>query len=350
MLTAVLFPVSFQPQCQDLSFSGPKGTSKYQKPRSRPSLTCHDSRWVMACNIVSWLFLGVSSLNILDYYVLASLRAPRIKGIKRGDRHAALRTGIRAFRGPLWLPLIGRYLLQLQRVIMESDPSRYLRGVSKWQIGPDDEAKLERMRAMMDDCTEDCISKATEQGCIDHPPLKLSRKAKRNHPSKLRRRLDQRLGWMSRYPHFPKGGGLVGKPRSKCDPCNKGRDCTHASHTLWRGFPWHRRSLKDEKANNIWIEYYLNIRRLSCIVCAFLLFLVHFSSSISELSANARWQYRSQMQEQLTIWIAGAIGSGHWWNDWKTPLLLSECSHFHYSSVPVTFIAVESHDTTVRYR
>lgn len=302
----------------------------------------------MTCNIVSWIFLGVASLNILDYYVLSALRGPRIKGVKRGDRHAALRTGIRSFRGPLWLPLIGRSLLKLQKAIMESDPSPYMRGVPKWQMSEQDEAKLEKMKDMMGDCTEECINKATEQGCPDHPPLKLSRKTKRSHPSKLRRRVDQSLGWMSRFPHYPKGGGFVGKPRGQCDPCARGKNCTHASHTFFRGYPWHRSSLTDIKANNILIEYGLDLRRIACIVTAFLLFIVQLVSFVSELSRNARWQYRSQMKEQLANWLGTALGL-HWWNDFNTPLLLSECSHFQWSSVPITFIAV-GEDNTVRYR
>jgi hypothetical protein len=305
----------------------------------------------MTCNIVSWIFLGVASLNILDYYAFSALRGPRIKGVKRGDRHAAQRTGIRSFRGPLWLPLIGRALFKLQEAIMESDPSPNMRGVPKWRMSEEDEAKLKEMKGMMSDCTEDCQYKpgALKWGCPDHPILQLSKRAKRNHPSKLRRRLDERLGWMSRFPHYPKGGGFVGKPRGQCDPCATGKNCTHASHTFFRGFPWHRSSLTDIKANYIKVEWGLDIRRLACIISAFLLFIVQLVSFVSELSRTARWQYRSQMKEQLANWVAVALGLGHWWNDFKTPLLLSECSHFQWSSVPITFIAV-GEDNTVRYR
>lgn len=311
---------------------------------ARPLLTCHILRWVMTCNIVSWIFLGIASLNILDYYLFSSCRGPRIKGVKRGDRHAALRTGIRPFRGILWLPFMGRYLLKLQQVIMESDPSGAMRRVPKWNLSPEVEDRLITKGDMMGDCTEDCIKKQTERGCPDHPPSKLPRKGKR-------RRLGHSLGQMSGYPHFPEGGGLVGKPRSKCGPCNNGRNCPHASHTFWRGFPWHRSSWTDSKAKSVLIECFLDIRRLSCIICAFLLSIVQFGSFISELaSKNARWQYRSQMEGQMADWVSKALGAGHWWNDFKTPLLLSECSHFHWSSVPVTFISVKSHDATVRYR
>lgn len=255
----------------------------------------------MVCNTLSWTFLAIAGYNILHHDSFSKWYGPQVKGVNRGDRHAGLRTGERSgemegFRGPLKMPFIGGYLKALQKSLKDGDGTRRMRGVRH--------GKAETV-------------------------------------------INNQLGTLESTHHYPADGGFVGKGVGDwCRICKTDGSCLRSSKVFFRGFPYHRKDDWSEVNKAFAIELALDFRRLCCIICAFLLFLIQFCLCFSELAPTARWQFRSQYQLQKDQWVQ-AEGNKGTEQVWTKPLLPSECSYFKWSAVPVTYVGDRNLDAAV---
>lgn len=268
----------------------------------------------MLTNTLSWIFLAIAGYNIIHHYVISKCYGPKVRGVDRGERHAALRVAglepVDGFRGPLQLPFVGRYLGRLQRAVKDGDGTLVMRGP---------------MRG----------TKATKV--------------------KIRRDIDVQLGRLSLLNHYPDQGGFVGKPppteegEERCVVCEEDGTCLRISKVFFRGFPYHRKDNWGEMGKGFFMELALDLRRLCCMICAFLLFLVQFCLCFSELAPYARWQFRSQYANNKAQWVVqeSERDGGRVWGE---PLLPTECSYFKWSGVPVTYVGDRNLDAAVLTR
>lgn len=236
--------------------------------------------------ILAWILLGVAASHIVFYHTKLGQWSSKGRplGVNKCDRHARIRTGEESYRGPLKIPFMGRALKAIQRKTGEGDPN--LREGATRKRG-------ER-------------GKAVELGKALH--------------------VDEELGTFDNIPHgISEKGRFVGFT-PECEACQD-HTCNIKRLRVYRGFPVHRGSIYARRM------YAMDLRRLLCIVAAFLLFLIHFTLCFNELALSARWKFQTEYVAKRKAW---GEREGIDINK-QSPILPDECSYFDYSSIPIAY-------------
>lgn len=247
-------------------------------------------RFVLVISIVAWSLVGVAVMHMMSHH--GKLRqwrgAKRPLGITHYDRHARSRTEEASYRGPLRIPIMDRWKFfeGLQRRIGEGDP----------------------------DMREVSTADKTKEGIVvEREPETI--------PD-----IDKALGMSYTSVHCTsKKGGFV-QPVAHCDACKK-HSCNASRLVFFRGYPLQRGSVYARRTA------FMDTRRLLCIACGFLLFLIHFTLCFNELSLRARRKFQIEYVEKRKAWADKEnIDINN-----ATPLLPTECAYYDFSAIPIAY-------------